>query len=193
MSIYVGFDPSSKTIGFTAFQDNNGIIPLEVNCFQPLQEDLLDDLLFIGDNVKQILNKHNPDYIGIEQIIQFMKGKSTAQTITKLAGVNRLVCYLCYEFLKNKNSTEKPVLLNVLKIRHALKLSKALPTKEDMPSIIEQRLNIKFPYKYIYNKRTKTNIIDEVSYDMSDSFAVALTHYYINNPQPKIIKSRTQK
>ena len=49
--IYLGIDPSSKTIGFTVFQDNNGIIPLEVNCFQPLQEDLLDDLLFIGDNV----------------------------------------------------------------------------------------------------------------------------------------------
>jgi hypothetical protein len=48
-----------------------------------------------------------------------------------------------------------------------------LPSKEEMPSILEKRLDFKFPY--VLNK--KNNIRPE-NLDMSDSIAVALVYAY---------------
>ncbi|MCP6726354.1 hypothetical protein NL526_30315, partial [Klebsiella pneumoniae] len=76
----------------------------------------------------------------IEDLIKFMT-KSTATTVVVLTTFNRMVCLLAYDYLK-----KQPELFNVMSIRHALKLNKILPKKEEMPELVAKHLEIKFPY-----------------------------------------------
>ena len=94
--------------------------------------------------------------------------KSTATTVVVLTTFNRMVCTAIYDYLK-----DYPVLLNVMPIRHGLKLDKDLPKKEDMPELVAKHLGITFPYEH--NK--KGNIKVE-SYDKADGIAVALYHAF---------------
>lgn len=184
----MGIDASGKTIGVSVLQlnDDKTISVVEITYFQPDQKaELLDNLYYIGDNIKKLLYKHKPDKIAIEEIIKFMKNKSTASTTTKLAGVNRMVCYICYEYLKSSNLPGKPLLLNVLKIRHAIKPTKVLPAKEDIPDIIVKKLNItNFPYVLKKSGKNKGSYADP-TYDQADSCAVALTNIIIDTSTKK--------
>ena len=56
-------------------------------------------------------------------------------------------------------------------MRHAIKLSKVLPKKEEIPELVAKILNIKFPY--VFNKKQKQIIENQ---DMADSIALILAY-----------------
>lgn len=165
----LGIDCSSTTIGCCVLHidDNNNISCQDLIYIKPNKKgNLIERLYETREELKKYIEKIQPDEIVVEEIISFIKGKSTAQTIIMLTTFNRMACLLAYDFLK-----KSPQLFNVLSIRHGIKLSPTLPKKEEIPDILEKRLNFKFPF--ILDKKNK---IKAESYDMADAGAVTL--YY---------------
>lgn len=173
----LGFDVSSSCIGYCLLEWNNTTNDIKfgsVDYFKPTKKgNILERLRDTRDHMADVINKLRPDYIGIEDIIQFMQGKSTAKTIITLTTFNRMVCLLAHDYL-NKS----PELLSVMSIRHGLKLNKIFPKKEDMPELVAHHLNISFPYEYLSKGKNKGGIKSE-SYDMADGIAVALYYAFI--------------
>lgn len=170
--IILGLDVSSSTIGWGAVKvdfTSRSIKLIDCGYIKPEKKgSLVKRIASTREQVISIFEMIKPDYIGIEDIIQFIKGRSSANTVIMLATFNRMICLLSYDWLRIE-----PELFSVLSIRHGLKLSAILPKKEDMPNIISKHLSIPFPF--IKNKRGKITV---ESYDVADGIAVAL--YYAN-------------
>lgn len=169
MKKVLGFDVSSSCIGYAVLEisDNNIIKFVSCDNLKPLKRgSIIERLVDTRDKIQTIIGNIKPDYIAIEDIVQFMKGHSTAKTIIMLTTFNRMIGLASYDYLHNS-----PELFSVMTIRHGLKMSKYLPKKEDIPELVASHLGIVFPYAI--NK--KGNIKTE-SYDMADGIAVAL--YY---------------
>ena len=173
MSKVLGIDCSSTTIGYCLLEINessNKIDFVTAGYIKPIKKGtIIERIVDTRNKINVILNKFKPDYIGIEEIIQFMQGKSTAKTVITLTTFNRMACLLAYDFLQ-----KSPELFSVMTIRHGLKNDKAFPKKEDMPELVAKHLGITFPYEA--NK--KGNIKVE-NYDMADGVAVALYYSFV--------------
>lgn len=169
----LGFDISSTTIGYcvlTIDETTKDIKFVSVDYLKPTKKGtLIERLADTRDKIKKIIEDIKPDHISIEDIIMFIRGKSTANTIVTLALFNRMIGLLAYDYLK-----KMPSLLGVLAIRHGLKLTPDFPDKEEMPEIVAKHLGMKFPYQYNKNKKIKVE-----SYDMADGIAVALFYAFI--------------
>jgi Holliday junction resolvasome RuvABC endonuclease subunit len=169
----IGIDCSSKTIGWCCIEidDVNSTYTYVDSGYikPPKTGSIIEKLVKTRKSIIDILNMYKPDYIGIEDIVKFMKGSSTAQTIIMLTSFNRMVGLASYDVLGTI-----PEFFNVLSIRHGLKENKIFPKKEDMPELVSKYLNIKFPY--IYNKNSK--LIEE-NYDRADGIAVALYYSFL--------------
>jgi hypothetical protein len=172
----LGFDVSSTCIGYCVLEidDVSGEIKfVSVNYLKPIKTgSIMDRIVDTRNKIATIINKVKPDYIGIEDLIKFMP-KSTATTVVTLTTFNRMICLLAYDYLNRS-----PELLNVMSIRHGLKLDKILPKKEDIPELVATHLRITFPYERTTKGKTKGKIKVE-SYDMADSVAVALFYAFI--------------
>lgn len=196
--IIAGFDVSSTTYGWGILQidDENNIKYIDSGYFKPDKESsLIERLALTRDIVNSILTKYNPDYIGIENIVEFMKGHSTAKTIVLQASYNRMTALAAYDFLRSINSPNIPELFSVMSIRHGLKLNKIFPSKEEMPDLVAHHLGIIFPWesKKIRGKTEPQPIVE--NYDKSDALAVGLYYAYILTGRlmlPKI-KSKNKK
>jgi Holliday junction resolvasome RuvABC endonuclease subunit len=162
----LGFDASTTTIGVAVLDEIDGYVTLvHLEHFKPPKKgDIFQRLSKVREFVAQTLKLFQPTDVALEDIILFMKGHSTAKTTSSLAVLNRTVGLTVYnEFGKS------PELLNVMKIRHTLKIGKKLPPKEDIPELVAQTLGIKFPY--LMNKVGKIAV---ENYDRADAIAVAL-------------------
>jgi len=180
----LGFDVSSTTIGYSILEidHNDEINYVHANYLKPIKKGTITERIVDTRNkIEDIIKKVNPDYIAIEDIIQFMQGKSTAKTIIMLTTFNRMICLCAYDYLKRA-----PELFSVMTIRHGLKLDKQLPKKEDMPELVAKHLRIKFPYE----KNKKGNLKVE-NYDKADGIAVAL--YYAMKLSGKIKRKGKKK
>jgi Holliday junction resolvasome RuvABC endonuclease subunit len=169
----LSIDASTTTIGI-AVLDHVGTKTKLVHheYFKPSKKgSIFERLAGVKEYMRQLHKKWKPDVVCIEDIIQFMAGGSGAKTIIPLAVVNRTIGLTWYELMG-----KEPQLLSVMKIRHALKYSKELPPKDEMPSIVAQRLGIEFPYYTKINRRTKREEIRVESYDVADAIAVGLAH-----------------
>lgn len=181
MTVIVGFDISSSCTGYAALQISNDKISL-IDCgfYQPKKTgNIIEELALTRTDIKALIEKYKPDHIAIEQLIEFMKGHSQSKTIIKLASYNRMISLLAYDYLG-----KPPNLYSVLAIRHGIKFSKQLPSKEDIPEIVAKHLNIEFPY--IYKKKNKS--IDKKTNDIADAIAVGIYHCFILTG--KIIKKK---
>jgi len=172
MTKVLGFDVSSTTIGYCVLEidDNNQIHFSYANYLKPLKKgSIIERMIDTRDKIQAIIEQVKPDYIGIEDIIQFMKGASTAKTIIMLTTFNRMIGVCAYDYLK-----KSPDLFSVMSIRHGLKTGKDLPKKEDMPELVAKHLGITFPYEV--NKKGKIKV---ESFDMADGVAVALYYAFV--------------
>ena len=163
----MGLDISSTTIGISIIEtdeefNNSKLIycdhikPIKVgNIFERIKD--------TQNKIKSIIEKHSPNFISIENIIQFLGGGSTAKTIISLATYNRSVGLTCYDFLGRA-----PMLYNVNSIRAKLRLTDERLKKKDMPGVVEKHLGIIFPYVI------KKGKIAAESEDRADSASVAL-------------------
>jgi Holliday junction resolvasome RuvABC endonuclease subunit len=168
----LGFDVSSTTIGWCSLswdESTNDIKLLQMGYIKPIKKgSIIERIVDTRNKVQKIIVDAKPDHIAIEDIIQFMQGKSTAKTIIMLTTFNRMIGLCAYDY-----SGAAPTLLSVMTIRHGLKTGKELPKKEDMPALVAQHLGITFPYEY--NKKAKIKV---ESYDKADGVAVALYHTF---------------
>lgn len=175
----MGIDVSSTTIGYSVLEidDNNKIHFVECNYIKPNKDgSIIERLAETRNIVQDIIDQAKPDYIAIEDIVQFMQGHSTAKTIIMLTAFNRMIGLTAYDYLR-----KSPELFSVMTIRHGLKLNKELPKKEDIPDLVAEHLGIIFPWLKTPGKTTKKgkkieSKIRVESYDMADGIAVAL--YY---------------
>ena len=181
----LGFDCSSTTVGWGLLEWNNitnDIKFIRTSYFKPIKDGtIIERIADTRDKIQKILLTTKPDYIGIEEIISFMKGGSTAKTVILLTTFNRMIGLVCYDYL-----SRSPELFSVISIRHGLKIGKILPKKEDMSGLVSQLLGITFPYEY--NKKGKPKVENE---DMADGIAVALYHAYILSD--RIVKKSKKK
>jgi len=164
--IILGIDASSTTVGWGVLEViNDKIKLLDYGYFKPSKKgSVFERLSKMRLDLSKILDKYNPDHIAIEEISKYMPGKSSANTIIQLAIFNRFVGQYCYDY-----TGRNPNMLNVLSIRHKIKLSKKLPDKSEIPSIIEERLKITL--KKELNKNGKER---EENYDTADGIACGL-------------------
>jgi hypothetical protein len=169
--IIAGYDVSSSTTGWCILEIiDDKINYLDSGYFKPIKSGTIFERL---DNCRsetnKVLKKYKPDYIGIENTIEFMKGASSSKTIISLSLFNRTVGMAAYDYLGSS-----PELFNVMSIRHGLKLSKELPKKEDIPDLAARHLGVTFPYYYGKNAKIKAE-----SYDVGDAWAVATYYSFI--------------
>lgn len=180
----LGFDVSSTTIGWCILNWDdvtNDITFNRAGYVKPIKTgSIIERIVDTRNKIQKIIVDAKPDSIAIEDIIQFMKGKSTAKTIIMLTTFNRMVGLTAYDYLGSS-----PTLYNVMTIRHGLKLDKELPKKEDMPALVAQHLGITFPYEY--GKKGK---IKEESYDKADGVAVTLYHAFVLAGKTKKAKGK---
>lgn len=173
----LGFDISSTTIGHCALswdETTNDIHFLDAGYIKPIKKgSIIERIVDTRNQIKKIIEGTKPDFIAVEDIIKFMKGKSSAQTIIMLTTYNRMACLAAHDYLSHS-----PTLYNVMTIRHGLKIGKVLPKKEDMPTLVSLHLGITFPYEYIAKGKNKGGIKVE-SYDKADGVAVALYHAFV--------------
>lgn len=168
----LGIDCSSTTIGYCVLELNetNNITLVKTAYLKPTKKgSILDRLIDTRNAINKIIEETKPDYIGIEDIISFMAGKSTAKTIITLTAFNRMIGLAAYDYLG-----KTPMLFSVMTIRHALKPTKLLPKKKDMAEVVAKHLGITFPY--VINKKGKVIIENE---DMADAIAVALYYAFV--------------
>src|SRR5713101_2439427 len=98
----LGFDVSSSCIGIGVLQinDDKSIQFISVEYIKPLKKgNIVERIADTRDKIKSVIEKVKPDHIGIEDIIKFMKGKSSANTIIMLTTFNRMICLLANDYL----------------------------------------------------------------------------------------------
>jgi Holliday junction resolvasome RuvABC endonuclease subunit len=188
--IILGFDVSTTCVGWGAIKvSNNKMELLDSGYFCPVKhENVVQKLIDARKSILEIIYKIKPNYIGIENIIKFMKGKSSADTVVALTEINRMVCLASYDYLN-----ALPELFNVLSIRSGLnKLSsnvkKPMPKKEDMPDLVSTILGITFTYEL--NKRGTQKSENN---DVADGIAVALYYASILSNKIKLKKKPIKK
>ena len=178
----LGFDVSSTTIGYcvlTIDDSDQSIVFQSAGYLKPIKEgSIIERIVDTRNRITDIIDLAKPDYIGIEDIIKFMKGKSTAQTIIMCATFNRMICLTAYDYL-----SREPELFNVMTIRHGIKIDGVFPKKEDMPALVSKHLGITFPYEYDKKKNIKVE-----NYDKADGMAVALCHAFVLAGKIKVKK-----
>lgn len=181
----LGFDASTTTIGVAVLDHIDGYTSLvHLEHYKPPKKgDIFQRLSSVRDFVTQKITQFGPTDVVLEDIILFMKGLSTAKTISSLAVLNRTVGLAVY----NKFG-KSPELMNVMKIRHALKLNKKFPAKEEIPELVASILGIKFPY--IFNKTGKYAV---ENYDRADAIAVALAFLKVQKQVEQKAQTVTKK
>jgi hypothetical protein len=173
----LSFDVSSTTIGWAVLGvDGYSISLIKMDYLKPIKTGtIIERMVDTRDKVQKIIRDVKPDYIAIEDIIKFMAGHSTAQTIIMLTTFNRMIGLLAYDYLRRS-----PELFSVMTIRHGLKLNKIFPKKEDMPDLVAKHLGITFPYQVKKPKRLTGKIaIKTENYDMADAVAVGLYYAFL--------------
>ena len=169
----MGLDASTSTIGLAIIEASE-LKLIHYEYYKPSKkEDIFHKLQEVRKFISTKINEFKPDLVALEDIILFMKGHSTAKTISGLAVLNRTVGLAVLDYLG-----QAPYLMNVMSIRSLIKIDKKAPKKEEVPDVVAKHLNIDFPY--LLNKKGK--ILNE-NYDMADAMAAAIAlHKKISAP-----------
>lgn len=165
--IILGLDVSSSTIGWGLIKvENNEISLLSYGHIIPLKSKYpeIERLADTYNKIMELCNNLKPDKVVIENILLFMKGLSTAKTITVLATFNRTCALAAYHY--NKNVEFIPVVTIRKYIKKHCKLNEI--EKTDMPDIIRKHLSPQF--EDIINRNNK---VDKKTNDRADGIAVA--------------------
>jgi Holliday junction resolvasome RuvABC endonuclease subunit len=175
MKRLMSLDISSTTIGLAIIDyDDNEAQLFHKEYYKPTKKgNLFERLSSVQQYIKDKIKEFNPDCFSMEDIVLFMGNKSTAQTITTLAVLNRIIGLTIYN-----NTNKIPYLYNAMRIRHAIKIGKILPPKEDIPELVSKILKFKFDFKM---RKSKGKMIPaEENYDVADAIACGICHVYMD-------------
>lgn len=163
----LGFDISSATVGWGLISVPNPMSLIAYGHIKPMDSKNLeiDRLYDIYKQVSSLCDILKPSIVAVEDIFLFMKGKSTARTITLLTAFNRVVSLAAYQKIGDIKFYS---VHDIRKIIKSVFKSNLDLDKEDIPNFIRNNLEIKF--ENIINK--KGNIAKE-TYDEADGIAVS--------------------
>lgn len=182
----IGLDASTSTIGLSVidYDTSDGYVNLyHVEYFKPSKKgNIFERLSGVREFIIKKIREFKPNEVVLEDIILFMKGHSTAKTISSLSILNRTVGLAAYD------TGYIPTLLNVMSIRHKIKDGKKMPSKAEVPELVAKILKITFPY--VLDKKGNHAIENE---DMADAVAVGLAFISGAKPVEKKTKSPHKK
>lgn len=167
----MGLDASTSTIGISIidYDEISGLKLVHSEYYKPdKSKGILEMLNHARGYILNLFDKYQVQEFVIEDYVRFMKGASSAATVIPLAILNMTLRLSMFDMGVN------PDALNVLKIRHAIKIGKELPKKEEIPELVAQHLGIQYPWLYKVNKRTKEKEIIVENYDVADAIAVSI-------------------
>lgn len=184
----MSLDASSTTIGISIIDYDDSSINLHHKEYYkpPKKGNLFERLAAVRQFIQDKIDEFNPDDTAMEDIVLFMGsgpkcpvckkptgGGSTAKTITTLAVLNRTVGLAIYD-----KTGKAPYLYNAMRIRHAIKLDKTLPPKEEIPNVVATILGFTFDFKM---RKSKGKLIpSEENFDMADAIACGICHVYMD-------------
>jgi len=200
LDVIIGWDVSSTTVGWAALYVKDGyIINVDYSFYKPEdKENKLASLIKLQENVNIIITKvyesvatcfRNFGYsglnkvnyhVGVEDHLLFMKGKSSAQTITTLSVYNRTLCMAVY----NKTGIV-PTLMPVATIRSILRKlsgSKEIIDKDHVPQTVESIIGSnwmgarEWKFRWLQNQIGNTAV---ECFDMADGIAAAISCAYL--------------
>lgn len=176
MKTILGLDVSSSCIGYALVRVVEDEIELVVHGhINPPKKDevsLIQRLDAVSKEIENLCAKYTPDYTIVEEIAQYMQGKTSANTIITLAVFNRAVALQVF-----KSTGKVPLFLLPISIRTRIKkfLGRVEQIeKEDIPDILQDYFGKTFFKVVGYKKRGKNKgqPIVEV-YDEADAVAAA--------------------
>lgn len=175
MQTILGIDCSSSTIGWAYMGvEDNKIKLLEHGHIKPPGKDipLLERLDSVSKEMANLCDRFKPDSTIIEEIAQFMKGKTSANTIITLAVFNRACALQLY-----RSTNKNPLFLLPISIRTRIKRFLGRTEKiekEEIPTILQNYFGKSFFKVVGYKQRGKNKgqpIVE--TYDESDAVAAA--------------------
>jgi Holliday junction resolvasome RuvABC endonuclease subunit len=168
----LGLDCSSKTVGWGLLACQPTVLVAH-GYFNPLPSKhhfmaRLDDMF---ERITTLCNEFRPSSVAIEDIIQHMRGGSSAQTITVLAAFNRVAALAAWRY-GVKNLFFYPVSTIRKTIREGIGRNTKIE-KEDMPNIV--RVNLCSEFSDIISKKGS---VSDFTMDEADGIAVGWCHIF---------------
>lgn len=175
MITVLGFDVSSTNTGFALLGvDKNVITIIEHGSIKPLKKDgyhLLERLDDIAQRVDELCMRFKPDYCCIEESVQYMANRTSANTIIVLSVFNKTVALQVYKTLGKIPMFLLPVSIRS-RIRKYLGIDKI--EKEDIPKILQDQFGESFFRVVKYRTRGKNKGTPVLStLDEADACAAA--------------------
>ena len=168
----MGLDASTTTIGLCLLSYDDNTITLDNLIYYkpPKNGNIFERLAETRKYICDKISEWKPDCVTIEDIVLFMPNSTSANTVVTLAVLNRVIGLAVFD-----NLNQPPYLYNAMRVRHAIKDGKVLPSKQEIPELIAKILNISFPY--IKNKK---GINIKENEDMADAVACGICHIYMD-------------
>jgi Holliday junction resolvasome RuvABC endonuclease subunit len=155
--------------------DNGKVSIIEHGNIKPPKKDkyeLVERLSIVSDEIDALCQRLNPDYIIIEDFIQFMRNQTSANTIITLAIFNRMVALQVYRTTLKIPLFLLPVSVRAILRKH-LRMTRKIE-KEEIPTILQSYFGKSF-FKLVGYKtrgKNKGRPVVEVL-DEADACAVA--------------------
>ena len=176
MQTILGIDCSSSTIGWAYLGvEKDEIKLLEHGHIKPPGKDgysLIKRLDIVMRDIAVLCERLNPDHSIVEEIIQHMEGKTSANTIIVLAAFNKAVSVQIL-----RSTGKEPLFLLPISIRTRIKrfLQRAEKIdKEEVPTVLQEYFGKSFFKVVGYKQRGKNKgqpIVE--TYDEADAVAAA--------------------
>lgn len=157
MQKILGLDCSSTTVGWALLGIENGsIVIVEHGNIKPLNKEkfsIVERLDDISKRIDLLCKRLDPTFIIIEDIVQYMQNKTSANTIILLALFNRVIALQIYRTTHKLPLFLLPISIRS-KIKRFLKMTNKID-KEDIPDILQKYFGKTF-FKIVgYKKRGK--------------------------------------
>ena len=84
--IILGIDPGTVRVGYGCIKKDRGLTMVACGIVGDANKDHIDRLAHIGTAIRNLIEKHKPDLIGIEKVY-FSKNRKTAMDVAEARGV----------------------------------------------------------------------------------------------------------
>lgn len=165
----LGLDCSTATIGWGLVTLEEQPKLLKYGHIKPMESkhgSLIERLDDTFDRITALCEELSPIIVSVEEIKKFMKGMSSAQTITILAGFNRVVSLAAFKCTRDVRFYSESEVRKIIKNKYMRKSDKI--SKDNMPDIIRRYLDGSFQGPL----NTKGDIAVETN-DEADGIATA--------------------
>jgi len=84
--IILGIDPGTVRVGYGCIEKNGGLSMIACGVVGDETKDHIGRLVYIGEEVRKLIDKYKPDLMGIEKVY-FSKNRKTAFAVSEARGV----------------------------------------------------------------------------------------------------------